>query len=144
MKTKNLIYFGAAALIVYFLFKKKKTTTTTANEIITEAANTANDILTNFEPVIELPNGRPVIDLLPPPKEVKPLPVEPLPVEPDSNFFEFNAPYMPADTIEPFAVTQSQTINYPQISPTPATVLSPEQLIRFNTDMQRGQLMGVC
>ena len=44
----------------------------------------------------------------------------------------------------PISVTQSELVTEPQLSPTPASVLSPEQLIKFNTAAAKGQLMGVC
>jgi hypothetical protein len=37
-----------------------------------------------------------------------------------------------ANSPVPFALSKDQTINIPQISPTPATVLSPKQLMSYN------------
>jgi len=43
----------------------------------------------------------------------------------------------------PFTVTDAQVGPGQQISPTPSSVLDPEQLIKFNT-MVKGSLTGVC
>jgi hypothetical protein len=50
---------------------------------------------------------------------------------------------MPALQNLPFSVTDAQSGPGQQISPTPASVLDPAQLIKFNTAV-KGSLSGVC
>lgn len=54
-------------------------------------------------------------------------------------------PELPATLPEklPFTVTDAQVGPGQQISPTPASVLDPTQLIKFN-QMVKGSLTGVC
>jgi hypothetical protein len=130
MKTKTLLYLAGAAVAAYFIFRKKPTAQTASANMLSEASRAANEILTMLPGASETP--QPVRELPAPQLEIVSSP--PM----------FNAPYMPAITTEPITVTQSELVNYPQLSPSPASVLSPDQLIKFNTAASKGQLMGVC
>lgn len=141
MKTKNLLYLAGAAIAAYFIFRKKtptaQTVSTTSAAIINEAREIANDILKVIPGTSETPE---LIRELPTPKG-KALPLQLEIVSSPPKFYE---PYMPAMTTEPITITQSETVNYPQLSPSPASILSPDQLIKFNRAATKGQLMGIC
>lgn len=134
MKTKNLIYLAGAAVVAYFIFKKKKTATATAAAtptILQEASKQANDILTIIPnlPAIEKPIR--IKEYTTP--EVFEMPIQ---RNPPQLFLKPPA--------EPIRITQSEVIDTPQLSPTPASILSPDQLIRFETKAAKAQLMGIC
>lgn len=152
MKTKNLLYFAGAAIAAYFLFRKKPTAQTASTNMLSEASKAANDILTMLpggsetpQPITELP--APQLEIVssppllsPPYKRYEPTPQLEIVSDPRTLY----APYMPGITTEPINVVQSNLVDFPQLSPSPASVLSPDQLIRFNKAASKGQLMGIC
>jgi len=145
MKTKNLIYLAGAAVIAYFLFKKKKTTTqTTSATVLQEASKAANDVLQIIPDVTEKISVMPDRPVFTP---IKPRNTDLLQIEPIQDrpvilpIKNRNTELLP---LEPMRVTQSELVDFAQISPTPASILSPDQLIRFETKAAKAQLMGVC
>jgi hypothetical protein len=143
MKKKTLLYLAGAAVAAYFLFRKKPTMQTASANMLSEAKEAANNILTMLpggsetpQPITELP--APQLKILSSPPKYSPT------RELDMSIPFLKSPYMPNITTEPINVVQSNLVDFPQLSPSPASVLSPDQLIKFNKAATKGQLMGVC
>jgi hypothetical protein len=136
MKKKTLLYLAGAAVAAYFIFRKKPTMQTASANMLSEAKEAANNILTMLPGGSETP--QPITELPAPKLEIVSSP-------PLYSYIPYTKPpYVPNITTEPINVVQSNLVDFPQLSPSPASVLSPDQLIKFNKAATKGQLMGVC
>lgn len=145
MKKNKLIIYGAGALLAYLLYKKFF-----ANKPAAQQPTGAETLIKLKDTIIETMNDatdKMNIDILPSPPQF---------IETGNNILkeptptQLEAQWQPSppqidytgtgEGVNLFNDTQSQLVKFMQVSPTPASVLSPEQFLTFKAK----QLGAVC